>query len=152
MRSAKSCGLDLRLAALAAAMLLLLVPGIVRAADDLKSHGPIAWTDSLEGAKKTAAKDKKVIFVDFWATWCGPCKQMLKTTYQDTQVVERSKKFVPVLINFDKEPALVKKYKIGQIPVVMFMDAKGNVLKRCDFLDAKGMLKAMDEVSKKHKG
>ncbi len=129
-----------------------LLPMAARAQDAAKDHGPIAWTESLENAKKTAAKEKKIIFVDFWATWCGPCKQMLKTTYQDKQVVERSKKFVPVLVNFDKEPDLVKKYKISQIPVVMFLDAKGNVLKRAEFLDAKGMLKVMDEVSKKRKG
>jgi thioredoxin 1 len=123
-----------------------------RAEDAAKEHGPIAWTESLEAAKKTAAKEKKIIFVDFWATWCGPCKQMLKTTYQDKQVVERSKQFVPVLINFDKEPAIVKKYNIGQIPVVLFLDSKGNVIKRGAFMDAKAMLKTMDEVAKKKHG
>jgi thioredoxin-like negative regulator of GroEL len=74
---------------------------------------------------------------------------MLKTTYQDKAVVERSKRFVPVLVNFDKQPALVKKYHIGQIPVVMFLDARGKVLKRAEYLDPKAMLAAMDQVLKK---
>ena len=139
------------MAAVVFATLAALVPAGAGARDDAKDHGPIAWTESLDAAKVTAAKEKKIIFVDFWATWCGPCKQMLKTTYQDKQVVARSKAFVPVLINFDKEPALVKKYHIGQIPVVMFLDSRGAVLKRAEFLDAKGMLKAMDEVSRKRK-
>jgi len=132
---------------------LLLVGGVgARAEDAAKDHGPIAWTESLDAAKKKAAKEKKVIFVDFWAPWCGPCKQMLKTTYQDKQVVERSKQFVPVLINFDKEPGIVKKYNIGAIPVVLFLDANGNVIKKGAFMDAKTMLKTMDEVSKKKRG
>jgi thioredoxin-like negative regulator of GroEL len=117
--------------------------------DEAKAHGPIAWTVSLDDAKKTAAKEKKPIFMDFWAPWCGPCKQMLKTTYQDKAVVERSKQFVPVLVNFDKQPALVKRYNVGQIPVVLFLDTHGKVLKRAEFMDAKAMLKAMDEVAKK---
>jgi hypothetical protein len=74
---------------------------------------------------------------------------MLKTTYQDKAVVERSKQFVPVLVNFDKQPALVKRYNVGQIPVVLFLDTHGKVLKRAEFMDAKAMLKAMDEVAKK---
>jgi thioredoxin-like negative regulator of GroEL len=133
----------------AAAMLLVTPIRLARAADEAKEHGPIAWTESLDDAKKTAAREKKIIFVDFWATWCGPCKQMLKTTYQDKAVVERSKRFVPVLVNFDKQPALVKKYHIGQIPVVMFLDARGKVLKRAEYLDPKAMLAAMDQVLKK---
>jgi thiol-disulfide isomerase/thioredoxin len=138
----KTCALGVSLAA-------LLAPAATRAGDESGMHGPIPWTESLDAAKKTAAQQKKVILVDFWATWCGPCRQMLKTTYQDKQVVARAKQFVPVLVNFDKSPAIVKQYKIGQIPVVLFLDAKGNVLKRAQFMDAKAMLRAMDEVGKK---
>jgi thiol:disulfide interchange protein len=128
-----------------------LLPAAVRAEDPAKEHGPIAWKASLDEAKKVATKEKKIIFMDFWATWCGPCKQMLKTTYQDKQVVEKSKQFVPVLVNFDEQPALVKKYHIGTIPQVFFLDAKGNVIKKTEpkYVDAKEMLKLMNEVSKK---
>src|SRR5579871_4784311 len=95
-----------------------------------KAHGPIAWKESLAEAQKIAAKEKKVIFIDFWAEWCGPCKQMLATTYKDKQVVSRSKQFVPVLINIDNHQDLAKKYSIEAIPTVIFMDAKGKVLTR----------------------
>src|SRR5205085_1442911 len=97
-----------------------------------KAHGPIAWKESLDEAKKIAAKEKKVIFVDFWAEWCGPCKKMLATTYKDKDVVARSKKFVPVLLNYDKQKALADKYNISAIPAVIFMDAKGKVLAQPD--------------------
>src|SRR2546430_2635998 len=85
-----------------------------------KSHGPIAWKESLAEAQKIAAKEKKVIFIDFWAEWCGPCKQMLATTYKDKQVVSRSKQFVPVLINIDNQKEIAKKYNIEAIPTVIF--------------------------------
>jgi thiol:disulfide interchange protein len=142
---------------LAGIMTVALLSGVSagsRAQDAAKTHGPIAWKESLDEAKKIAAKEKKIIFLDFWAEWCGPCKQMLKTTYQDKAVVERSKQFVPVLINYDKQTALVKKYHVGQIPVVIFMDASGKVLKQTEpkLIDAKEFLKLMDEASKKRKG
>ena len=143
---------ELRIAA-AGLSLLCLLPAAVSARDAASEHGPIAWKESLDEAKKIAVKEKKIIFMDFWATWCGPCKQMLKTTYQDKDVVARSKQFVPVLIDFDKQPDVIKKYHIGTIPHVIFIDAKGNVLKKTEpkFLDAKALLKLMDEVAKKNK-
>ena len=134
--------------------LLCLMPAAMGAEDAAKEHGPIAWTESLPAAMKTAAKEKKIIFLDFWAPWCGPCKRMLKTTYQNKEVVERSKQFVPVLINTDAQPELTKKFGISTIPAVIFLDAKGNVLKKPEpqYLDAKALLKVMSDVAKKGKG
>ncbi len=127
----------------------------VRAAEgdgEAKQHGPIAWTVSLPNAMKTASKDKKVVMVDFWATWCGPCKQMLATTYKDKTVVEKSKQFVPVLVDVDKQSALARKYKVESIPTVIFMDGKGNVLGRSvGYAPASDFLKMMDDAKKKNK-
>lgn len=118
-----------------------------------QAHGPIAWTESPEEAKRTAIKEKKLIMMDFWAIWCGPCKKMLNTTYKDKEVVERSKKFVPLLVNADKQPALVKKYDIGTIPQVLFVDSKGAVVAKgpASYLDAKALLALMDDATKHSK-
>ena len=118
-----------------------------------KKHGPIAWSESYEKAVKMAAKDKKLIMADFWAEWCGPCKQMLKTTYRDKNVVARSKKFVPLLINIDKQQALAAKYQIEAIPTVLFLDAKGKVVYRTEpgYQSAGGFLKSMDEATRQAK-
>lgn len=117
-----------------------------------KKHGPIAWSEKLDDAKKQATKEKKVIFVDFYADWCGPCQQMLKTTYKDKAVVTRSKEFVPVLINVDKQPALAEMYGVSAIPTVVFLDAKGKVLTQSTgYLESKDFLKLMDAARKKAK-
>src|SRR5258708_3895929 len=125
----------------------------VRADDSAASkHGPIAWLESLPDAQKVAAKEKKVIFVDFWAEWCGPCKQMLSTTYKDSKVVEKSKGFVPVLVNIDKQEDLAKKYKVEAIPTVIFMNSKGKILEsKIGFTNAAEFQKLMDKAQKKLK-
>ncbi len=119
---------------------------------DLKKHGPIAWQGTLEAAMKIAAREKKPIFIDFWAEWCGPCKEMLATTYKDKAVIARSKQFVPVLINADEQPKLLAKFGISGIPTVVFLDAKGKVLLQATGLEtAPEFLKTMSQAAKKFK-
>ena len=120
--------------------------------NDLKSHGPIQWIDSVDQAKKLAAKSHKPIMIDFWAKWCGPCLQMLATTYKDKQVLEKSKLFVPVLINYDKAPEVVKKYKISSMPVLIFLDSKGKIIEQSGgFHKSDEVLKMMANALKKNK-
>ncbi len=117
------------------------------------SVGPIAWMDSLEAAKRTAAREQKLLFVDFSAAWCGPCQQMLRTTYRDERVTARMKSFVPVLIDVDKQPALAQKYDVSAIPAAVFLDAEGNVVQRAvGYHDAASFLKVADAALKKDSG
>ena len=145
----------LPLSTVGAALLMLVSAGSSVSAnpgDAAKKHGPIAWTESYDKAQKTAAKEKKIVMVDFWAEWCGPCKQMLGTTYQDKAVVTRAKQFVPVLIDIDKQPKLAGKYSVASIPTVIFLDSKGKVLARSEgYIDAPTFLKVMDEAKRKAK-
>ena len=115
-----------------------------------KKHGPIAWMNSLDKARDIAAKENKPLLVDFYAEWCGPCQEMLRTTYKDKAVVARSAKFVPVLIDVDKQSKLAEKYRVQAIPTVVFLNAKGEVLRReTGYHTARGFLKIMDSVEKR---
>ncbi len=114
-----------------------------------KAHGPIAWQEDFAKAKQIAAKEKKLIMVDFYADWCPPCVEMLKTTYKDKSVVARSKEFVPLLVNVDKYPDLAKKYEVEAIPRVIFMDANGKpVTDAMGYHDAKQFLDLMTKAKK----
>lgn len=137
-------------------VLIIGVPYGSRAASEespAKKHGPIAWVESFEKAQQMAKKKNRVLMVDFWAEWCGPCKQMLNTTYKNKAVVARSKKFVPVLVDFDKNADLAKKYEVEALPTVLFLDSSGEkILLRVEgYRSASEFLKLMDEAMKKAK-
>ncbi len=121
------------------------------AAPAATKYGPIAWTSSLDAAQKTAVRQKKIVLMDFMAEWCGPCKQMLATTYKDKTVVARAgKQFVPVLIDVDQQPKLAQKYNVEAIPTVIFLDGNGKVLHRSmGYHDTKAFLKMMDQAASK---
>ncbi len=140
--------------ALAAALLVAVsIPHAVAQKGNTKSdHGPIKWSTNYKAAMEQAKKSGKPAFIDFWAPWCGPCRQMLATTYKDKTVVARSAKFVPILIDVDKNREIARKYNVSAIPKVVFLDSKGEILtEEVGYLSATEFVKLMDSALAKAK-
>lgn len=103
---------------------------------------PIIFIENayLTGLKKAKA-EHKYIFVDAYATWCGPCKQLKKTTFVDDQAADFfNKTFVNVSIDMEKGEGmeLASKWEVQEYPTLLILDYKGNVvLRSVGYLDAK---------------
>jgi len=114
-----------RLATGVLALLMAATMGISQA-----QAASITWTESLSGALATAKKNGKPVFIDFSAVWCGPCKEMKKTTFKDAKVVAESKKWIMVHIDGDKQEKVATKYKIEAYPTLVIMSPKGKIISR----------------------
>lgn len=58
----------------------------------------------------------ELVLVDFWASWCGPCK-MLGPIFEEVSNEESGVKFVK--LNVDENPATAARYRVGSIPTVL---------------------------------
>jgi thioredoxin 1 len=84
------------------------------------STEPFHVTDS--NFEQTISTNKTVL-VDFWATWCGPCRALAPT------IVELAKEYTgKVLIgklDVDENPATAEKFQVFSIPtMILFKDGK----------------------------
>lgn len=88
---------------------------------------------SLERAKELAAETDKLIFIDAYTSWCGPCKRMAATSFKDDEVGEIfNDKFVNLKIDIEKDadgPEVAKLYKVRAYPTLLIIDSKGKLVK-----------------------
>lgn len=67
-----------------------------------------------------------LVLVDFWATWCGPCRMVAPVL--DELATEYSEQLKIVKVNADEEPDLLGRFGISSIPTILVYN-NGEIVK-----------------------
>jgi len=101
----------------------------------------ILWLGWGDMAFEKARSEKKLIFLDIYATWCHWCKVMDETTYKDDRVVELiNDGFVPVRVDTDKRPDINARYNQGGWPSVSVLMSDGRIVSGGTYATADDLL------------
>ena len=85
------------------------------------------------------------VLVDFWATWCGPCKIMNPIIEQVGSHYENSAISV-FKCNIDDAPKIISKYSISSAPTILIF-SDGNVIKTlCGCVTKTALISELDAI------
>ncbi len=85
------------------------------------------WKEALQLAKK----ENKLIFLDIYATWCGPCKKLKHNTFSNNETGRfYNANFINVSLDGETGDGamLASQYGLTGYPSLMFIDAEGKLI------------------------
>ena len=108
-----------------------------------------SWAEAI----KQARAQHKYIFVDAYATWCGPCKMLKSKTFKDNKAADFfNKNFVNVAIDMERGvgPNLASQWNIQAYPTLIICNADGKpVYGSVGFIEANDLIKFGEQGLKK---
>jgi thiol-disulfide isomerase/thioredoxin len=108
-------------------LLVFLLLQITIFAQGIKFEHDLPFADALQKANTGG----KLVFMDAYTTWCGPCKMMTAKTFPDSAVGALfNARFVNLKTDMEKGegPALALRYGVEFYPTLLFINAKGEVV------------------------
>lgn len=87
-------------------------------------------------------KSEKLVLVDYWAEWCGPCRQVAPVL--EAIAAEHGDKIEIVKLNVDENPEVTRKYGILNIPTLGVFQ-NGEVVK--ELVGARSKSRLLDDLA-----
>jgi thiol:disulfide interchange protein DsbD len=122
-------------------------------------RGPgVDWHPYSEKLLLEAKHQKKTVIIDFYATWCTPCRELENITFHDPAVVsEAAGHFVMIKVDLTQGgnplyEALLKQYEVKGVPTLVFINLQGREMRDfrlVDYRPADQFLKHMAEAKKR---
>jgi thioredoxin-related protein len=100
---------------------------------DGAEHGKLTWfTGSFDDLVREATKSNRVIFIDFWTTWCVWCKRLDQDTFTNDAVAATMKDVLCYSVDAESQEGapLARRFAANGYPLLIFLDPDGSLRDR----------------------
>ena len=99
--------------------------------EKIEEQGIRFYEGTIQEAFEKAKSENKLVFVDCYTTWCGPCKMLKQYTFKDVILGDYMREnYISLAIDMETSEGeiLAKKYGIESYPTLLFLDKYGRVV------------------------
>ncbi|MCU0470966.1 MAG: thioredoxin family protein [Arcicella sp.] len=117
------------------ALFITLSMGVFAGNNPAKKDGATGiqfFKGTFKEALAKAKKENKMVMMDCYTTWCGPCKILKSQVFTDKSLGDyMNQKYVCIAVDYEngEGPAVAQQYPVDGYPTLYFLDASGKVKK-----------------------
>jgi thiol:disulfide interchange protein DsbD len=95
-----------------------------------RSKPPADAPEPVASSLAKARETNRLLFIDFYAEWCAPCKVLEENVFPDSRVQKALEGYVFIKVDTDEFPAAGEHFDVAAMPTLLVLDSQGKELHR----------------------